>query len=294
MSSIPRPIPTTLFGLPPIGAMMKSAFGAPTKKERPATKPATAPAKPVGTWPSAPAEVQSSAVDMTKLLAAVKVAPELALIEWDGDRTRAAASAVAEAPSIAATAVAPEEEEALLPSEFDPAALDPRRRKIRERYISARFPGVARTPTDLQSADKVIKAARLYFEDEQADLAVELLDVAAQEAPHESPIWLARLEILFLMRDANGFLAAARAFRQAHAHHEAWPEVERLGRALVPGEPLFGETSGPREHEHYGPWPHTPNWIQAPWDLTPEITAADFHRNATRHAGRAARQGGMQ
>jgi hypothetical protein len=288
MSSIPRPIPSTLFGLPPIGAMMKSAFGAP-KKERPATKPvaAAAPAKPQGTWPTAPAEAEST-VDMTKLLAAVKVAPELALIEWDGDRSRNAAPAALEMTAIAATPDA-RDEEALLPSEFDPAALDPRRRKIRERYISARFPGVARTAAELQSADRVIKAARLYFEDEQADLAVELLDVAAQEAPHESPIWLARLEILFLMRDASGFLAAARAFRQAHPRHEAWPEVERLGRALVPGEPLFGETSGPREHEHYGPWPHTPNWIQAPWDLTPEITAADFHRNASRLAGRAAR-----
>jgi hypothetical protein len=201
MSSIPRPIPSTLFGLPPIGAMMKSAFGAP-KKERPAMKPfAATAAKSAGTWPSAPTQAQST-VDMTKLLAAVKVAPELALIEWDGDRARGAAPAPVEMPVIAAAADAQEEEEALLPSEFDPAALDPRRRKIRERYITARFPGVARTAADLQSADKVIKAARLYFEDEQAELAVELLDVAAQEAPHESPIWLARLEILFLMRDA--------------------------------------------------------------------------------------------
>jgi hypothetical protein len=220
---------------------------------------------------------------MTKLLAAMKVAPELSIIEWDGDRSRAgaASSAPVDMDSTIEMREEASEAQALHPSEFDPGALEPRRRKIRDRYIAARFPGI-----DLQSADRVIKSARLYFEDDQAELAIELLDMAAQEVPHESPIWLARLEFLFLMRDADGFLAAARAFRQSHPRHEAWPEVERLGRALVPGEPLFGETSGPRDHEHYGPWPHTPNWIQAPWDLTPEIAAADFRRGALRLAGR--------
>jgi len=283
MSSIPRPIPTSLFGLPPIGAMMKSAFGAPPKKHKPAAHHAPA-QKFAGSWPTPPAEDEVG-VDMTKLLAAVKVAPELSTIEWDGDRSRAAAPAAVTIDSTAtlATDIAPEEHEALLPSEFDPSALDPRRRKIRDRYIAARFPGI-----DLQSAARVIKSARLYFEDDQPELAIELLDMAAQEVPHESPIWLARLELLFLMRDADGFVAAARAFKQSHPHHEAWSEVERLGRALIPGEALFGEKSGPRDHDHYGPWPHTPNWIQAPWDLTPEIAAADFHRSALRLAGRAA------
>jgi len=282
MSSIPRPIPTSLFGLPPIGAFMKSAFGAPAKKHKPAAKPAPA-QKLAGSWPTPPVADETD-LDMTKLLAAVKVAPQLSTIEWDGDRSRAAAQAPAAIESTATVAIdgAQDQDESLLPSEFDPGALDPRRRKIRDRYINARFPGI-----DLQSAVRVIKSARLYFEDEQPELAIELLDMAAQEVPHESPIWLARLELLFLMRDADGFVAAARAFKQSHPHHEAWSEVERLGRALVPGEALFGEKSGPRDHEHYGPWPHTPNWIQAPWDLTPEIAAADFHRSALRLAGRA-------
>lgn len=286
MSSIARPMPTSLFGLPPIGALMKAAFVAP-KKQKPVAKP-VAPRTSAGTWPTPTAFSSAdddSHVDMNKLLAAVKVAPELSTIEWDGDRSRAAAP-VAMTPdarmTVANEAIADDAQDDLLPSEFDPAALDPRHRKIRDRYISARFPGI-----DLHSSDRVIKSARLYFEDEQAELAIELLDMAAQEVPHDSALWLARLELLFLMRDADGFVAAARAFRKSHPRHEAWPEVERLGRALVPGEPLFGETCAPRDHDHYGPWPHTPNWIQAPWDLTPEIAAADFHRNAVRRAGRA-------
>jgi hypothetical protein len=48
--------------------------------------------------------------------------------------------------------------------------------------------------------------------------------------------------------------------------------------------------SGPRDHDHYGPWPHLPNWIQAPWDLTGEVIAADFHRAMARALPRAATQ----
>jgi hypothetical protein len=283
MSSIPRPLPTSLFGLPPFGALMRSAFAQPARKSKPvAPVVKAAPVKLAGTWPTPPSPSQAG-LDMNRLLAAAKVAPDLSLIEWDGDRSRALSAAI-DAPAHVAVA----EGEGAHAGEFDVEAMDPRRRKIRERYISARFPGVARTIGELQSCDRMVKAARLYFEDEQPELAIELLELAAQEAPHESPIWLARLEILFLMRDAEGYVAAARAFRQAHPRHEAWTEVERLGRALVPGEPLFGETCGPRDHEHYGPWPHTPNWIQAPWDLTAEVAAADFHRSAMRLAGRVA------
>jgi len=291
MSSMPRPAPTSLFGLPPIGALMKNAFfNAPEKKARPNSMRDEKPVKLAGTWPTPPAP-DPAGVDMNKLLAAAKVAPKLSNIEWDGDRTRTpAAPAPLEYDCTADTVEEAQAQEAMLEfdaDDFDVAALDPRRRKIRERYITARFPGIARTLDDLHSSDRVIKAARLFFEDDQPDLALELLELAAQEAPHESPVWLARLEILFLTRDAEGFVAAARAFRQAHGRHDAWTEVERLGRALVPGEALFGETQGPRDHEHYGPWPHTPNWIQAPWDLTPEIAAADFHRAAKRLAGRS-------
>ena len=284
MSSIPRPLPTTLFGFPPIGALMKSAFFAHERKAQAARPAAKKEVKPAGTWPT-PLTAAEAALDMNKLLAAAKSAPALAAIEWDGDRSRT--PAVESAAPVAADEIALQMDDAKSEAiDFDPATLEPRRRKIRERYISARFPGVARTVADLQSSDRVVKCARLYFEDEQPELALELLELAAQEVPHDSPIWLARLEILFLLRDANGFLAAARAFREAHPRHDAWAEIERLGRALVPGEPLFGQTSGPRDHEHYGPWPHTPNWIQAPWDLTPEIAAADFHRAALRMSGR--------
>ena len=194
-------------------------------------------------------------LDIDRLLESVKQPAHLPLLVWDGDTATRT--------------------EALEP---DVAELDSRRRRIRDRYIAARFPGIARQGSDLADAGAVIKAARLHFEEDQVGLALELLELAAQEAPHEEALWLARLEILFLARDRHAFVAAARTFRAAHPTSTEWPEVERLGRALAPGEALFGATAGPRAHEHYGPWPHLPNWIQAPWDLTAEVVAADFHR----------------
>jgi hypothetical protein len=203
-------------------------------------------------------------VDVDRMLAAARVAPQLEMLEWDDRPTN---------PTIV------QESAAVVQDELDPRAYDSKRRKIRDRYIGTRFPGVAECSTDLESCEKVIKAARLYFEEERNDAALELLELAIEECPLETSLWLARLEILFLIRDAAGYVETAGDFHKQHPGEEvAWAEVCRLGRALAPGEALFGSRMGPRDHEHYGPWPHTPNWIQAPWDLTAEISASDFHR----------------
>ena len=274
MSSTLRFSPAGFLGMPPLAALFGKPKEAPRAVARQVQRiePAVARAKP-----QAVDELGIAGVDMDKLLVAAKVAPKLALLEWDGDRaaTPRAAPAVGavEAPAI---------------GDDDPHTFEPRRRKIRDRYISARFPGVARGSNELQNAAAVVKSARLLFEEEQPELALELLELAVEETPNESQLWLARLEILFLMRSRDGFVATARAFHDTHESHEAWPEVERLGRAIAPEEPLFGATEGPRDHEHYGPWPHLPNWIQAPWDLTAEVIAADFHRAVTRMSARLA------
>jgi hypothetical protein len=254
--------------MPPLAAFFKPPK--PPKRATARLEPAFDRKKVAGTYPVAPEPLGDGKIDVNKLLAKVRNVPELATIEWDGDR--------AGGPAGAAFDIAP----ARAANEEDPRNFDPRRRKIRDRYISARFPGVARGAADLESADRVIKSARLYFEEDESDRALELLELAIGEIPHESSVCLARLEILFLLRDRSDFIEAARAFRNAHPGNESWTEVERLGRAIAPGEALFGEATGPREHEHYGPWPHLPNWIQAPWDLTAEVVAADFHRAMSR------------
>jgi hypothetical protein len=275
MSMTLRFSPAAFLGMPPLAGLLARSFGARRAEAKAArVEPAMRKAAPAPATASPP-RAAANGVDLDKLLNKARVAPKLALLEWDGDRA-------SDLPALDFTPPA------AAPAEDSAQAMDPRRRKIRDRYISARFPGLTRGSNDLRDAAAVVKSARLLFEEEQPELALELLRLATEEAPHEAQLWLASLEILFLLRDRDAFVRTARAFREAHRTHEAWAEVERLGRALVPGEPLFGATVGPRDHEHYGPWPHLPNWIQAPWDLTAEVVAADFHRAVTRMTARLA------
>lgn len=237
---------------------------------RPAAKPAT-PATPAK--PGAPAKPAArSGVDFDKLLASTRKAPvDLAPIEWEGDK----AASIAPAPSAVPDAGVAFE------------CADGRARRLRDRYISARFPGVARSAADLECVERVIKCARLYFEDGQLPAALELLDMAIEQDSRAEALWLAEIEILFLSRDAARFVECARAFRALHGGSEQWVEVARLGHAIAPTETLFGTKRAPRANEHYGPWPDLPNWIQANWDLTSECLGADFHRLLGRRAAEA-------
>jgi len=259
MSMTLRAAAATLLGFPPV-------FRRATRLDPPPER--VEPVMP----PPAPPKAPASEIDVERLLATTRnCAPvELSIIEWDGD-----SDAI---PVVHERAPALEERSLDFTAEDMPLVGDARCRRIRDRYIGARFPGVARSAADLENAGRVVKSARLYFEDGQADTALELLDVAIEQDSRAEPLWLAQLEILFLIRNSQRFVEAARAFRALHPASEAWQEVTRLGRALVPHETLFGAANGKRDHEHYGPWPDLPNWIQANWDLTAEVIASDFHR----------------
>jgi hypothetical protein len=160
-----------------------------------------------------------------------------------------------------------------------PLDIDAKRERIRDRYLAVRFDGLIRDARDLKDIAKVIKAARLYFEDENSDRADELLRLAVAAQPHEARLWLARLEIQFLSRDAERFSEVAQAYRRAFPDGGEWPQVACLGRALSPGDACFRDSTAGHDDENYGPWPNTPNWIEASWDLTAEVAGADFHRH---------------
>ncbi len=153
------------------------------------------------------------------------------------------------------------------------------RRRIRERYLAVRFPGAPHSDLELRDIPSVIKSARLYFEDGDIDRARELLECAAEvNAADESP-WLAHLEILYLKKKGPPFTALAKRFHDHFPASGRWPEILRLGLRLDPEEPLYREAH-PREaavDEHYGAWPQVQNWIQAPFDLTGDVLAAEFH-----------------
>ncbi|HXF80406.1 MAG TPA: hypothetical protein VN598_16185 [Usitatibacter sp.] len=156
-------------------------------------------------------------------------------------------------------------------------------RAVRDAYIAARFAGVARSGEDLAETERVIRAARLYFQESHKVKAAELLDLAIALHPAREEPWLARLELAFLARNSSDFTGLAQAFRHFHPASAAWKEVARLGAALCPGEPLFGPATA-TEASRYGPWPDTPNWIQASWDLTSEVQGAEFHNAMLRRA----------
>lgn len=158
------------------------------------------------------------------------------------------------------------------------------RARIRDRYITVRFLGAIQGAAGLQSPRTVIDAARHYFEEGEFDRSRELLELAIQGSGREKSFRLAAIEIAFLTRDGEWLLELARGLREALPECPHWHEVQRLGRALLPGEALFGASPGIPSHEHYGPWPDTPNWIGASWDLTAEIRAADFHHAMMRAA----------
>jgi hypothetical protein len=266
MSMTLRSAATNFFGVPPI---FRRKEAAPAKRTAARVEPTVRPA--------APAPGKAAAVDFDKLLASTRKAPvNLATIEWEGDTgaTRKVGEGTGTWPVY----------DPNVTMDNDPRGYDARCRRIRDRYISARFPGVARSAADLESPERVIKSARLYFEDHQVDTALELLDVAIEQDSRAESLWLAQLEILFLGRNAARFVECARAFRALHPASEAWAEVSRLGLALAPNESLFGTAKVAREHDHYGPWPDLPNWIQANWDLTAEVVASDFHRILKRRA----------
>ncbi len=153
------------------------------------------------------------------------------------------------------------------------------RRKIRERYLNVRFPGTPHSEADLRDTVGIVKRARLYFEDGDVDRAAELLQFAGDLDPGEEATALALLEILYLARRARAYGEAAREHRERFPESDQWSEVARLGARLLPGDPLFmGFPAAKNEPgDHYGAWPQTRNWIQAPFDLTGDVLAAEFH-----------------
>jgi len=206
--------------------------------------------------PAGPSE-ELNADQVARLLAAAQRRPQLADIPWHDDEAvfdgrppiRSAGNAV--------------------------RTLDATRRRIRDRYISVRFAGVARGSGDLENPARVMKAARLAFDEGETETALELLALAIDQNAGEPQLRLAELEIAYLARSRVRFVTAASEFHELFPRSVEWPEVVRLGRQLAPNEPLFTRASLPSsETAAAGEAPH---WIESPWDAARGLEAAQFH-----------------
>lgn len=230
----------------------------------PWSTPAPAPLAPRNPRPAAPAARPAPAPAVPEPSPPLQD-PELEMLEWDLEAPPAKAAPRAEIAQPAASRP------------------DPLQRKLRDRYLKARFPGVASSSADLDNVAAMIQAVRLYYDEHKFDRADELLELAIGQARDSRPLRLAQLELAFLRREPAHFCAFARAFRRAHPADAQWPDIARLGHAIAPMETsLFGEPPEAHAHARYGPWPDMPNWLQASWDLTAEVLASDFHREMAR------------
>ena len=204
-----------------------------------------------------------SADKVAQLLAAAQSRPQLADIPWHEDE-----SVLDGAPVLRDGA-------ARWPRAGDAApAVDPVRSRIRDRYISVRFAGVARGAADLENPTRVIKAARLAFEDGEGEAALELLQLAIAQNPVDPSLRIAELDLAWRSGERDRFLDAAHAFRALFPRSVEWPEIARLAHSVAPEEGLFAPPPGAARSGEDGP----PRWLQPPWDAAAPRDAAEFHR----------------
>ena len=214
-----------------------------------------------------------SADKVAELLAAAQSRPQLADIPWHDDE-----AALDPAPVLrAGTAPWP-------PLGNDARAFDPVRNRIRDRYISVRFAGVARGAADLENPKRVIKAARLAFEDGEGEAALELLQLAIAQNPVDPSLRIAELDLAWRMGETDRFLDAARAFQALFPRSPEGPEIARLARGIAPEDALLAAPPGAARRAQVP----APRWLQPPWDAAAPRDAAEFHRamlGATGHGG---------
>src|SRR5206468_3186042 len=137
-----------------------------------------------------------SAEKVAQLLAAAQRRPQLADIRWHDDEAVFDGGAATRPPGSTDLAIG-------TAAARHAPAYDPARRRIRDRYISVRFAGVARGGADLENPIRVIKAARLALEEHQADAALELVRLAIEQNAADSPLRLAELEIAYRVHDTQ-------------------------------------------------------------------------------------------
>ena len=158
------------------------------------------------------------------------------------------------------------------------AALEnPARQRIRDAYIAARFPGVAKSSQEFSRVRAVIKAAQVYFDDTNPRRAEELLDLASELIPASEALPLARLELALRQSDSESYRRTAIRFRKNHPRSARWKEIVAFARTLylteAPFTPDPNDAEGDRRYLR-------PNWLQDTWELAPEFMPADLRARA--------------
>jgi len=152
-------------------------------------------------------------------------------------------------------------DESQLPS--DPAA-----RKLRERYIAARFLQFPNPAQTLKNTSNVLRWAQELLDDDQPRQAAELLQMALEESPKQKPLWLFLIELAYVAGDPGTFVELSDAFRKRFAGAEELTVIDELGKRLLPADPRFA---------------HAEAAILAPGWTTPDSELRDALRQRKLH-----------
>lgn len=115
----------------------------------------------------------------------------------------------------------------------------PIRRRLHDRYVISRFPAFSDPRQDLRDVDRVIRYSRELFDDEQPRRAIELLRLAIEEDQSQRALWLALIELCFLVRDATRFTELILAFSVEFALDGEVPTLGAMRRDLLPHDPAL-------------------------------------------------------
>ena len=155
----------------------------------------------------------------------------------------------------------------------------PENRVRRLKYMAERFPELGSGTVSIDDSVSVINAARLYYDEKQADKAIELLTFGVEERPQQLSLWLALFEVYRLENMAVPFTELATKFHVLFAASPEWPKVRHIGYELNPYEHLFADAV---EGVLMGESPFDSmqdNWLNAPVDMSSHFFAQQLRQS---------------
>lgn len=125
-----------------------------------------------------------------------------------------------------------------LPDET-PLPADAASRRLRERYIAARFLQFPQPAQALRDTGNVLRWARQLLDDDQPRQAAELLQTALEEDPSQRPLWLFLIDLAFMGNDTGVFVELSESFRRRFPDADVIPAIDSLGKKLLPNDPRY-------------------------------------------------------
>jgi hypothetical protein len=122
---------------------------------------------------------------------------------------------------------------------------DPAQRRLRDRYIAARFRQFLQPTDALRDTTVIMRCARQLLDDDHPRVAAELLQLALEEKPSQRPLWLCLIELAYIGNDAAAFSELSDSFRHLFPDAEALPVIDAMGNKLLPSDPRFSHALSP-------------------------------------------------